>query len=174
VATEATRTGWAPFLGTIIQLVLWIGLLTLLLLSLLPRLTAYDVFVVRGGSMEPTIAVGSIVIVDRADRSPQIGQIATFADPQAGLVTHRVIGQDGALYVTQGDANSSADVTHRSASDVVGVERLAIPYLGYVLHALQTPVVFLLLLLGTAGFLIFGELRTIATELRRLRGRSEA
>jgi hypothetical protein len=43
-----------------------------------------------------------------------------------------------------------------------------------VIHVLRQPPTFLLLLLGTGGLLILGEVRTIAQELARLRRRPEA
>jgi hypothetical protein len=38
-----------------------------------------------------------------------------------------------------------------------------------VLYTLTQPLVFFLLLVGTGGFLIVGELQTIVREIRRLR-----
>jgi signal peptidase len=151
------------------QAVLWAALLMLLVLAMLPRVTPYDVLVVRGGSMQPAIQIGSVVIVDRADRVPRLGVVATFNDPTGELVTHRIVGLNGATIVTKGDANQAPDVTERTSADLVGTVVFAIPFLGYVLYTLTQPLVFFLLLLGTGGFLIVGELQTIMREIRRLR-----
>ena len=43
--------------------------------------------------------------------------------------------------------------------------------MGYAVHVLRQPPAFLLLLLGTGGFLIVGEIRTIVQELRRMTGK---
>ncbi len=153
-----------------LQTFLWAALLILLVMSVLPRVSPYDVLVVRGGSMVPTIPTGSVVIVDRADRVPRVGGIATFNDPSGELVTHRIVAIDGARIVTKGDANQGPDITERAPSDLVGSVVVGIPFAGYVLYTLRQPLVFFILLLGTAGFLIAGELRTIGREIRRLRG----
>ena len=156
------------------QTALWVPLLVLLVLSALPRLTPYDVLVVRGGSMEPTIPLGSAVIVDRADRTPRLGAVTTFTDPGGALVTHRIVALDGAKIVTKGDANQARDVTERAPSDVVGTVVVGIPFLGYVLYTLRLPLVFFLLLAATGGFLIAGQLKAIVREIRRLQRPSTA
>ncbi len=152
------------------QAILWAALLTLLVLSVLPRISSYDVLVVRGGSMVPAIPTGSVVIIDRGDRIAHVGAVATFNDPSGELVTHRIVALDGAKIVTKGDANQAPDVTERAAADLVGNVVVGIPFLGYVLYTLRLPLVFFILLVGTAGFLIASELRTIGREIRRLRG----
>ena len=151
------------------QAVLWVALLTLVVMSVLPRITPYDVLVVRGGSMEPTIPLGSVVIVDRADRAPRVGAVATFTDPGGELVTHRIVALDGANITTKGDANQVPDITVRARSEVVGTVVIGVPFLGFVLYALRQPIPFFLLLGGTGGLLIAGELRKILREIRRLR-----
>jgi signal peptidase I len=151
------------------QLALWALLLGFAVLVAVPRFTPYDLLIVRGASMQPSIPVGSVVIVDRADRVPRLGVVATFNDPSGEFVTHRIVGFDGAKIVTKGDANQARDVTERTSTDLVGTVVVGIPILGYVLYALSQPLVFFLLLVGTGGFLIVGELQTIVREIRRLR-----
>jgi signal peptidase len=151
------------------QLAMWALLLGFVVLVAIPRFTQFDVLVVRGGSMQPSIPVGSIVIVDRADRVPRLGDVATFADPNGDFVTHRIVGFDGAKILTKGDANSARDMTERTSADLKGTVVAGIPLLGYVLYALSQPLVFLILLGGTGGFLIIGEIQTIVREIRRLR-----
>jgi signal peptidase I len=156
-----------------LQLVLWAVLLGFVALLVLPRVSAYDVLIVRGGSMEPTIHVGSIVVVDRNARAPAVGTPAAFRDGNA-LVTHRVVSIDKAGYETKGDANAKADLARRSSDQVYGTVVTSVPFLGYLLHLLHQPIVFLLLLLGTGGILVVGELSTIWHELRQSRHESQA
>ena len=151
------------------QLALWALLLGFLLLLAIPRFTSFDVLVVRGGSMEPAIHLGSVVVVDRGARTPGMGSAASFHDPEGGIVTHRVIALDGARYVTKGDANHSEDATHRSAADVYGTVVLSVPFAGFAIHTLEQPAAFLALLFGTGGFLVAGSIRTIVRELQRIR-----
>ena len=155
--------------GRVGQLALWALLLGFVVLVAIPRFTPYDLLVVRGGSMQPAISIGSVVIVDRADRVPRLGIVATFNDPTGELVTHRIVGLDEAKIVTKGDANQARDITERTSTDMVGTVVAAIPFLGYLLYALSQPAVFFLLFIGTGGFLIVGEVQTIVREIRRLR-----
>lgn len=152
------------------QLALWALLLGFIVLVAVPRLTSFDVLVVRGGSMEPAIHLGSVVVVDRGARTPTVGSITSFRDPAAGIVTHRVVALDGGRYVTKGDANRTEDVTRRAAAEVYGAVVLWVPLAGFAIHVLQQPVVFLVLLVGTGGFLVAGAIRTIVGEVRRIHG----
>ena len=152
-----------------LQLVLWTLLLGFVALLVLPHVSAFDVLIVRGGSMEPTIHVGSIVVVDRNATTPGVGTAAAFRDGDGALVTHRVISIDKAGYETKGDANARADLGRRAPDQVYGAVVISIPYVGYALHLLHQPIVFLLLLLGTGGILVIGELRAIWRELRQRR-----
>lgn len=140
-----------------------------LLLLAVPRLTPYDVLVVRGGSMEPAIPVGGILIIDRADRTPEIGEVMTFRDPSGVLVTHRIAKIEDGRISTQGDANTYVDAIVRDRTDVVGDVRLSVPYLGFVLYTLRQGPILLMLLAVTGGTLILGELRVIRRELAKLR-----
>jgi signal peptidase len=151
-----------------IQGALWVVLLGFLGLVALPRLTSYDVLIVRGGSMEPAVGLGSIIIIDRDAREPAPGDIVSFREANGDIITHRVVGIEDGTYVTKGDANEAADLELRFGANIVGTSVGSIPYVGYAVHVLRQPAAFLLLLLGTGGYLIVGELRTIARELRRM------
>jgi len=152
------------------QLALWVVLLGFLVLLTIPRLTAFDVLVVRGGSMEPAIHVGSVVIVDREARAPAVGSIVSFRDLDSGIVTHRVVAVDGGRYTTQGDANQTQDAKRRTAADVYGTVVMSLALVGFVLHAIQQPPVFLVLLVGTGGLIVAGAIRTIVDEVGRILG----
>jgi signal peptidase len=151
------------------RLALWALLLSFLALVAIPRFTTFDVLVVRGGSMEPAIHLGSVVVVDRGAREPAVGSISSFRDPDSGMVTHRVVAVAGGRYVTRGDANRAEDATRRPPGDVYGTVVLVVPAVGFVIHALQLPAIFLLLLVGTGGLLVLGALRTIVAEVGRIR-----
>jgi signal peptidase len=153
------------------QFALWALLLGFLVLVAIPRFTPFDVLVVRGGSMEPAVHLGSVVVVDRRARAPAIGSISSFRDPESGIVTHRVVALDETRYVTKGDANKTEDATRRTPADVYGIVVLSVPFAGFVIHTLQQPAAFLALLLGTGGFLVAGAVRTIVNEVGMIRGR---
>ncbi len=151
--------GWAP----------WLALLAFLVLLALPRVTPLDLLIVRGGSMEPAIPIGSAILIDRGDRTPVVSMIAAFRDPSGSIVTHRIVRIEDGLIATRGDANATEDAVRRSPADLIGVARLSIPFLGYFLYVLQQPVVFLLVLLSTGGVLVLSELRVIGREIGKMR-----
>ena len=152
-----------------LQAVLWIVLLGFLVLIGMSRVTPYEVLVVRSGSMQPAVSTGGIVIVDRNGQRPSVRAIASFREPDGSIVTHRVVGMDGPLYITRGDANNADDEIRRPPAAVYGTVILTLPLIGYLIHLLEQPAAFLILLVGTGGFLIWDALRTINTELARMR-----
>jgi signal peptidase len=155
-------------IAVIVQGVLWVVLLGFLTLVALPRFTSFDVLIVRGGSMEPAVGVGSVIIIDRDARDPVVGDIVSFREANGDIITHRIVAADAGIYQTKGDANETADLERRIGANVVGTSIVSVPYVGYAVHVLRQPAAFLLLLLGTGGYLIVGELRTIAQEVRRM------
>ena len=149
-------------------------LMALIALLALPRVSSFDLLIVSGGSMEPTIHVGSAVLVDRSARAPTVGTVMTFRDSTSRVVTHRVVQVGDGSFATKGDANASADVTRRSESDVIGTVRFSIPFLGYALYMFQQPILFYGLLIATLGALVLGQVRDIRDEVRRIRGKRTA
>jgi signal peptidase len=106
------------------------------------RLLGFEAFVVTSGSMEPSIAVGSLILVQavRPD-SVGVGDVITYALPDR-TVTHRVEGisqQDGRVaFVTRGDANDVADPWLAEPRDEVGAVRATVPLLGLAVAAIQS------------------------------------
>src|SRR5918911_191000 len=131
----------------------------------LPSLMGYRSYIVLTGSMEPAIPVGAVVVgqVVRTEEV-RVGDVITFfTDQQPGVnVTHRVVAIDGdgperAIH-TRGDANGTADVgtvdVHQSVARMI----YAVPWAGYLVEALRTTRVRLMLV--GAG-LLFLWLRSI-------------
>ncbi len=103
-----------------------IGLLCLVLFSLLafnlynfvsihllhqelPSFFGYSVLEVVSGSMEPSIHVGDLIVINRNASHYQKGDIVTFKDVDGSFVTHRIEKIDDDQMVTKGDANDSSD-----------------------------------------------------------------
>ena len=126
----------------------------------------HPVMTIISGSMTPTIAVGDIVVdapVTAAQASHfHVGQIISFraAPGSPEIITHRIVAmrvQDGAVsYITKGDANNTADATPRPASDVIGLYSFSIPRGGYVLVAMHTPRVIVMLLASALLWIVAG------------------
>jgi signal peptidase len=126
----------------------------------------HPVMTIISGSMTPTIAVGDIVVdapVTAAQASHfHVGQILSFraAPGSPEIITHRIVAvrvTGGAVsYITKGDANNSADSTPRPASDVIGLYNFSIPRGGYVLVAMHTPRVIVMLLASALLWIVAG------------------
>src|SRR4051794_2637023 len=105
----------------------------------------YRFFVVMSGSMRPVLPVGAVVVSKPQPASSiRVGDIVTFVAPDGSgrTITHRlhaVVHHQGKTgYRTKGDANPSADAWIVQFPREVGVEKLAIPGVGYLLYALST------------------------------------
>ncbi|MBR4456184.1 MAG: signal peptidase I [Solobacterium sp.] len=110
-------------------------------LSNLPRLFGFSAYAVTSGSMEPEIPVGSLVLVNQQDRTPDVGKIMTYHitdNPSSMIVTHRVneITETGEL-IMKGDANQTADLNRIKAEQIIGTDVCALPYLGYLISDLR-------------------------------------
>lgn len=134
-------------------LILLVGLclLTLVLGRILP-MTGRPTFVVAGGSMEPTMPIGSAVVVEPVDPGKlAVGDVVSLRSGEHGaLFTHRIIRiaqRDGRIWLeTKGDANAEPDPSLTPASAVIGREIFTLPLVGYLISLFSIPsgVVFVL------------------------------
>jgi len=120
--------------------------LALLLTPVLQVFGGTQLLAVMSGSMEPTIRVGGIVAVRPVPVSAlQVGDVITFANQSNPdvLVTHRIVGLEArdnqTLVTTNGDANDSVDAVAVPASRAVGRVDLTLPWLGYLMVWLASP-----------------------------------
>jgi signal peptidase I len=147
-----------------------LGVIVLFLLSLTvgPLLLPYKALTVYSGSMEPAIHTGSVAIdVPIAAQDVKVGDVITFVRPdnQNELVTHRVVaietGPSGRQWITRGDANSVADPWRVAAAGAGYKYVFSIPYFGFVLVWLQSPIgrlLFLVIPAAALGLLTLYEL----------------
>jgi signal peptidase I len=99
------------------------------------RALGFATFVVTGGSMEPTIHKGSLIIDQPVTADAlRLGDIITF-DHYDQMTTHRIVGVEGSatgtLFSTKGDANRVTDPEPLTFPGRVGLVKLAIPGVGY-------------------------------------------
>jgi signal peptidase len=140
----------------------------LLFLTVGPLVLPYKALVVYSGSMEPTIPVGSVVILTPVQAGDvKVNDVITFQRPdnRAELVTHRVIaietGPQGKAFVTKGDANNSADAWRVLSVGSGWRYQANLPYVGYLLAWLQSPlgrILFLIVPAAALGLLTLYEL----------------
>lgn len=115
--------------------------------------------VVGGGSMEPTIQRGSVIILELigSERLAVNDVVTMHVGSGAVVITHRIIRlvprPDGLWIETKGDANAEPDPSIVPASVVQGRVVAAIPAIGYLVASLSetTGVV---TAFGLAGFLV--------------------
>lgn len=111
------------------------------------KVAGYALLEVVSGSMEPTIMVGDLIIIDTNCKEYKNDDIITFRDINDAFVTHRIksIDYDKSIMITQGDANDSRDEA-MSTSAIVGKYVVKIPAMGKVMAALKNPLVMVLIL----------------------------
>ena len=129
----------------------------------------YKVYVVHTGSMSPTIAPKSAVIVDT--HHYHVGQVITFVE-SGQTVTHRLksINAEG-MITTKGDANATADPWHVPKSQIIGGVVRTMPEVGYWLVYLKNPlglVSVLLALLASWQMWALAKTPSVAAEPARL------
>ena len=131
-------------LDTALLLVVALSLFGIVLGRIVP-LTGRSTFVVAGGSMDPTIPLGSAVIIEPVDAaSLAVGDVVSLRSGAGHAVfTHRIVrtaAKDGAVWIeTKGDANAAPDPSISPASDVLGRVTVSIPYAGFLVALLSIP-----------------------------------
>lgn len=169
---------WAG--GTAAVLVLALALAV----AVVPALAGARPLTVLSGSMEPSLPVGSTVVVrPEPVEGIAVGDVVTFTDREEGggetrVVTHRVLEvRPGPEFVTMGDANNAPDQGVVLPADVLGVQWYHVPYVGLLRERLLTPpgVFFGLgaLLLGVAVHLLVPRTRSVPRP-RRSRSATES
>ena len=88
---------------------------------------SHGVLYVEGGSMEPALSPGDVIVYRRVSPSLAAGDLVVF-QYAGGLVVHRVVAvmRDGTMR-TAGDANESADMTPLEYTAVRGEVVFVLP-----------------------------------------------
>ncbi|MFV0633728.1 signal peptidase I [Demequina sp.] len=112
---------------------------------------------VVGNSMEPTFSAGDLVLA-RAGQ-PEVGDVIVYEPPgfDGALVVHRVTGGDASGWEVRGDNNDFTDPFTPTGSEVVGVVRVHIPYLGAILHWLASPTLWLGMILAAVVMAVWPD-----------------
>ncbi len=131
-----------PALCNIIGVLILLAVIAICLPMTVPRLFGYQIFHVISGSMEPEIPVGSVIYV--AGEEPDLIQaddIIAFRSGEA-VIAHRVIRNNAieGEITTKGDANAGEDVNKVHYSEVIGVVRYHVPYVGRLFSVFNSTV----------------------------------
>lgn len=89
------------------------------------------------GSMEPALSVDDLIII-KAGQEYKTGDIITFVSGE-NMVTHRIVGETEAGFITKGDANNTEDTEPVSADSIIGEVAVTVPGIGKYIGAMRTP-----------------------------------
>lgn len=142
--------------------------LTLFLAAAAPLAVGDHSYVLRTGSMAPTLNPGDVEVVQSiAPLEAKVGDIVAFRDPQwrGRLVSHRVraierVGH-GVNFITQGDANTGSERWSVPRNGTIGRVLYRVPKLGYAVAWLGTPE-------GRVGLIVLPAVLLMASLLTRL------
>jgi signal peptidase len=164
----------AAWVGTL--LVILTGL-TLLAMTVTPRVFHYRTATMLTGSMVPTINPGDVIVdTEESVSALSVGQIITYHIPVEDhrVESHRVTwvrhNADGSvLFRTQGDANNGADpwTAKAPANSKVWIVRTVLPVVGDVIRFLRRPAVSFLFTRIVPGLILLSALYAIWQPSRR-------
>lgn len=184
-----------PFGISILLLVLTVGFI-----ALIAPIGGNKALIVRSGSMQPTINVGDLVVV-QTKKSPDspipkiisanqpssaaissynVGDIVAFkSDKNPKLfTTHRIVGKEikdnRIFYETRGDANKSADKVLVPQENIIGAKFLLLPKVGKLVAFTKSNIGFPLLVIFPALAVILLEFAALAREIRKQRSPSNS
>ena len=131
-ARKKRSLGWMP---GILRL-LGVGMLLLAIVMLVPvaapRIMGFETYAVETASMDPTIPVGALVVVQPEGAADLVeGDIVAYQRGDV-VIVHRVIANqvvEGYL-TTKGDANELEDQEPVRYESVIGSVVFSVPYLG--------------------------------------------
>ncbi len=138
-----TKRAW--WMVTLAGLIAALALVLAVALGIVPMFFGFRTFVVVSGSMEPTIATGSIAMARSVpSQNLRIGDVIAFSpSSEASLpIIHRIVKieeRHGVRYfTTRGDANSAPDASLALPSTSLLVVS-AIPWVGYAVYYAAQP-----------------------------------
>lgn len=117
-------------------------------------INGYATLEVVTGSMEPTLQVGDIIIIDTKVKDYKKGNIVTFLDTDGTYVTHRLLSINEKEMVTKGDHNNTQDKP-ADPKQLVGKYVFKIKKGQKIFSSLKNPLVIILILVNGILFSIF-------------------
>lgn len=110
----------------------------LLILGLASGIFEFQIYAIASNSMKPAFSRGDTIIYEHIDASEiqeiQVGDILVYRGDDRILV-HRIVKKEYEqgvyLFQTKGDANAEVDKEFVKESQILGVVRADIPYIGY-------------------------------------------
>ena len=149
-------------------------------------LFGYRYYDVLTGSMQPAYNVGDLILVKVTDPSEiQVGDPVTFnpGSTDDSYLTHRVtqklenyMGTGNICFKTKGDANETEDPFVIDGSRMIGVVKMKIPFVGYLVQFVQYNyiIIIVLIVLFSVFFTLLRKLTEISAEIKALEKAEEA
>ena len=129
----------------------------------------YQSFLVRSGSMEPTIMTGDVIVIKTFPQY-QKNDVITYKEGGERIVTHRIIEETKengqTAFITKGDANRSIDNDTVAPNQIIGKVMLMIPKMGFLVSFSQTPMGFATLIIIPSVLLIIDQLVKVGGKKR--------
>lgn len=139
-------------------------------------------FIVRSGSMEPTVHVGDLLVVNTLTEgliSPlpgvnsryKVGDIVAFSSETSSkiITTHRIISvqnkNNKVFYQTKGDANNAPDKNLIAEDNIIGKSVFNIPHVGKLFAFAKSKNGFFLMVIFPALIVIFYEIVNIIRKM---------
>ena len=138
----------ATFLGLILVCNIYRFICTKILKKDIATVAGYAALEVISGSMEPTLHIGDMIIINTKAKDYKKGDIITFYDKNGSFVTHRIVSISDTELITKGDNNNTNDEPN-VPENIIGKYVFKIGKGQKVIETLQKPLfVFLILLDG--------------------------
>jgi signal peptidase I len=121
-----------------------LSVLSLVLAANIGPRAGHQLVVIRGSSMSPAIALGSVVDLTAVQpKDLRVGDVVTIKSPGGTVYTHRINRivnlPDGMYIETKGDAVGQPDTPLQPVSVVTGRVQYSLPFLGYLMYMLTIP-----------------------------------
>lgn len=170
-----------PMLKHLTSIIYSLLFLLIMSVAILVGLSAFNspinlrFFTVISGSMEPTIPLGSLVVV-KPQESYQENDIVTIkseANPR-DTFTHRIVKveEDKDInklqYQTKGDANEDPDPEPSTHNRVLGKVIFHLPLVGRLIAFAQTQTGFIVIVVIPATVIVMSELNSMKNEVVRM------
>ncbi len=110
-------------------------------------IAGYTALEVVSGSMEPTLHIGDMIIINTKEKTYKKGDIVTFYDKEGSFVTHRIISINEVEMVTKGDNNNKEDQP-TNVENIVGKYVFKVSRGQKLLSALKSPLIAVLILIN--------------------------
>lgn len=141
-------------LGLLLSYNLYQFVCTKILKKDITTINGYAILEVASGSMEPTLLVGDMIIIDTKIDNYKKDDIITFYDSEGSFITHRIVSINDKEMITKGDNNNTND-DPSSTDKIVGKYVFKIPKGQKIVSGLKSPIIAGLILLNGVLFCIY-------------------